>query len=182
MRSGIYTITNTTTGCVYVGSTNDFTRRWTEHKTDLRCKRHANRYLQFSWNKYGEDSFHFEVLERCAVAVLFEREQSHLDALQGVSGLHFYNLSKIAAWGSKSPEALARLSQYMTGNTNTLGYRHTDEARAAMSLAHSGRTKNAETRERMRQAAFKREAWRKEQEPLPYVEPDWLSSWKASNA
>ena len=61
---GVYKITNTVDGKVYVGSTTiDFGWRWSNHKSALRKNKHCNIHLQRAWNKYGESAFTFEVLE-----------------------------------------------------------------------------------------------------------------------
>ena len=49
--------------CSYVGTSVNVIRRWKKHKTDLRSNYHVNMYLQNSWNKYGESSFEFHLLE-----------------------------------------------------------------------------------------------------------------------
>lgn len=61
---GIYKITCVITNVVYIGSTTvSFVKRWKKHKQRLRNNYHENSYLQSTWNKYGSDSFSFEVLE-----------------------------------------------------------------------------------------------------------------------
>ena len=63
--SGIYTITNNVTGKLYIGESLDIYRRWhDEHIPQLRKNHHYNRELQNDFNKYGEENFSFEVLER----------------------------------------------------------------------------------------------------------------------
>ncbi len=63
--SGIYTITNKVTGKLYIGESLDIYRRWhDEHIPQLRKNSHYNRELQNDFNKYGEENFSFEVLER----------------------------------------------------------------------------------------------------------------------
>jgi len=34
-----------------------------QHFSKLRCNKHVNQHLQNAWNKYGKESFEFEVLE-----------------------------------------------------------------------------------------------------------------------
>lgn len=63
--SGIYTITNKVTGKLYIGESLDIYRRWhDEHIPQLRKNRHYNKELQNDFNKYGEENFSFEILQR----------------------------------------------------------------------------------------------------------------------
>jgi len=72
----IYSITHIDSGKVYIGSTTNLKFRWRDHKKNLRGNRHDNRYLQNAWNKYGEDSFSFKVVEECATDILLDREKA----------------------------------------------------------------------------------------------------------
>lgn len=63
--SGIYTIANRITGELYIGESLDIYRRWhNEHIPQLRKNCHYNKELQKDFNKYGEENFNFEILER----------------------------------------------------------------------------------------------------------------------
>lgn len=79
MVSGIYKIINTQNGKCYIGSSNNISKRWYEHRRDLGHNVHANKYLQCAWNKYGEKAFRFEILEECSPEMRLEREQEYLD-------------------------------------------------------------------------------------------------------
>jgi group I intron endonuclease len=81
MKSGIYSITNTVNGKVYIGSSADVDNRWSQHTKELRGNRHKNRHLQFAWNKYGESAFKFELIKEVPVEQLLDVEQSFLDTL-----------------------------------------------------------------------------------------------------
>lgn len=59
---GIYAVTNTISGRVYVGQAVNIRKRWEVHRCTLETGNHRNRYLQRAWNKYGADAFRFEVL------------------------------------------------------------------------------------------------------------------------
>lgn len=75
MISGIYQIRNTVNGKVYVGQSKDLAQRKRVHRRMLLDGKHYNRYLQRSFNKYGEDSFAFEVLEYCKEEHLIKKER-----------------------------------------------------------------------------------------------------------
>lgn len=61
---GVYRITCTGNSQIYIGSSVNIKERWQQHLALLRRNRHSSTYLQNSYNKYGEDSFKFEVLVR----------------------------------------------------------------------------------------------------------------------
>src|SRR5690606_20339248 len=77
---GIYCIENKINKKFYIGSTNDFSDRFGQHRTALERNDHVNRYLQNAWNKYGADNFEFNILEIIDDEFqLIIREQSYLD-------------------------------------------------------------------------------------------------------
>src|SRR5574343_389768 len=65
--SGIYKIVNKVNGKHYVGSSNDIICRWKGHLNNLEKSKHDNKYLQYSYNKYGRDNFDFIIIEKCLV-------------------------------------------------------------------------------------------------------------------
>lgn len=73
-NSGIYKITNKVNGKVYIGQTYDLYYRWNRHRSDLDNNRHSNRHLQSSWNKYGKDNFKYEIIEKCGLDIIDDRE------------------------------------------------------------------------------------------------------------
>src|SRR4051794_9917631 len=90
--SGIYKITNINNNKFYVGSAYYIKGRWGKHRSQLRRNIHKNKYLQNAWNKNGETSFVFEILEECAKDVVIEREQYYIDLLKPE-----YNISMFAS-------------------------------------------------------------------------------------
>jgi group I intron endonuclease len=91
----IYKINNDINNKFYVGSSNNYTRRWDQHIYELNRNKHDNIHLQRAWNKYGKDSFSFSIIEECDNNKQYEREQYYLDILQPFGNIG-YNMSKIA--------------------------------------------------------------------------------------
>ena len=123
MNSGVYLILNTENNHKYVGSSINLSERERIHIRQLNKQAHSNAYLQNSWNKYGKNSFAFHTLALCAreKRSLLALEQLYIDILQPE-----YNISPTAG----SP----------------LGYTHTKEARAKMSVANKGRRHTEESK------------------------------------
>ena len=79
-RPGVYKITCEPTGVVYVGSSISVKNRWREHRWALGAGCHHNAHLQNAWNKYGAESFVFDVIQYVDFAEnLRDREQHWLD-------------------------------------------------------------------------------------------------------
>lgn len=93
IESGIYMIKNILNDHKYIGSTNNFKRRLTRHRTELRKNKHHSLYLQRAYNKYGEDKFVIIILEKCEPIkdTLLFLEQKYLDLNPE------YNVEKIAS-------------------------------------------------------------------------------------
>lgn len=128
MNSGIYTITNQQTGMFYVGRTCNWRQRKSSHKCSLRGGYHVNPHLQHAFNKYGEDSFSFELIWEESPENLVELEGLILEELFGHSFL--YNCHKSSEGGNlgatRSDEFKARISgsgNPMFGRTHTLDAR-----------------------------------------------------------
>jgi group I intron endonuclease len=72
--SGIYAIICTANNKCYIGKSKNIHIRWTSHKEKLRKHVHHNKHLQNTWNKYGQHSFKYIVLETCQIEVLGQKE------------------------------------------------------------------------------------------------------------
>ena len=135
MKSGIYTITNKIDGKIYVGYSNNIARRMSGHRQSLIKNTHKNEYLQNSVNKYGIDSFMFEVLEYCDEPFLPSLENYWCKMLSTHDRKYGYNIRPTdSVNGNKklSAETKTKLSKYRTG------IKHTNEFKDAMSLRNSG--------------------------------------------
>ncbi len=64
MTRAVYAIECLANGKFYIGSTKKYEARHVCHKGFLRSNKHPNTPLQRAWNKYGEESFNFYILEK----------------------------------------------------------------------------------------------------------------------
>lgn len=80
--SGIYCIINIINNKRYIGSSKNIKRRLQIHRAELRHNWHSNSHLQRAWNKYGEKSFEYYVIEACSDDILLDREQYYIDTLK----------------------------------------------------------------------------------------------------
>jgi group I intron endonuclease len=153
---GVYQIRNILDNNVYIGSAINIKRRWRDHKRELRNNIHRNPHLQYSWNKYGENCFLFEVLEEVIdKSNLINREQYHLDNLNPS-----YNVCKIAysRGGTKhSEETKKKISLSRIGIPSPMkGKHHSYETKKKISKANTGNTyakgsiRNKEWKEKQR--------------------------------
>jgi group I intron endonuclease len=75
MISGIYYIYCSLNKKGYVGSSCDIFSRWSNHKHNLRNGKHANKIIQNSYDKYGNNEFDYKVLAECPKEYLLKLEQ-----------------------------------------------------------------------------------------------------------
>ena len=116
---------------IYYGSSKSFKNRKTRHLFYLRHNQHINKHLQNAFNKYGEDSFLFELIEEFKTRKeMLDAEQKLIDTSYGES----FNKSK----SSRGPQ--------LFGNENGFfGRTHNEETKLKMRKAKEGKfnwTKN----------------------------------------
>jgi len=99
MKFVVYKITCTCNNKIYIGSASNYGKRIGSHLACLRRNKHDSQYMQNSYNKYGESSFKFEIVEYCTKETLIEREQYWIDTLKCFDSNVGFNSAKIA--GSK---------------------------------------------------------------------------------
>jgi group I intron endonuclease len=124
MESGIYTITCTSSGKMYVGLTTNFQERWSNHKTTLRKGTHRNSYLQRVWNKYGESNFLFEILEECSEDFLFSQEHYWCNMLSSHDKRYGFNFRPTSPYGNvRTPkQTLCKMRESKIRNAKSRGY------------------------------------------------------------
>lgn len=135
---GIYKITCIPTQKIYIGSSIDIHHRWEQHRTHLKTGHHNNKYLLRSYEKYGKESFKWEVIEECTEDVLWEREQYYLDTLQPFDEKG-YNSARVVKAPMTGRKHTLEDRQRMSVIQKARNYKHTEEWKRANSLRHKGK-------------------------------------------
>lgn len=108
----------------YGSAASSFFNRRSGHLNKLRKNEHANRHMQNAWNKYGEESFTFSIVEQCEPQKCLKAEQRYIDQF----------------FGSENCMNLSPTAQ------NTLGVKYSEESRRKLSECHSKRVMKESTR------------------------------------
>lgn len=82
MESGIYKITNNLNNHFYIGQSKNIKKRWYSHKKNAEVVKNHYTVLEKAFHKYGIKNFSFEVLEKCEIDKLDEREIFYIDTLK----------------------------------------------------------------------------------------------------
>ena len=137
---GIYQIRNTVSGLIYVGQTREgFWKRFNFHRWKLRTNNHDNKWLQASFNKYGEDVFEFSVL----IEVDDPDKLNDLEVQEIVNARKTGHCCNISDGGDGAPgvkpteENIRKLAE-LNRIYNT-GKKASDETKQRMSDAHKGK-------------------------------------------
>ena len=91
---GVFQIHNLTNEKIFIGSTPNLDSVFSKNKFQLDAGIHFSKTLQADWQKFGADSFIFEILEE-----VFPREDSNYDYAADVKVLEDLWLEKLAPYG-----------------------------------------------------------------------------------
>ena len=133
LKSGVYCIRHVETGKCYVGASKDIKRRWSGHRWAKRSS-----FIQ----KYGLDSFVFEILELCPERDLGSREQFWIASLNTLHPNGF-NLRYGGAHGGRH-SVMSRQNQSEARKKKW----EDPEYRRKTSEAHQGKIPTDETRKK----------------------------------
>jgi hypothetical protein len=101
-KIGIYRIVNKITKKQYIGSTkSSFWSRKTKHLNSLKRNEHGNQHLQNSWNKYGSNSFVFEILEICELELVEFLEAYYIKKFKTNQNSFGYNIASVSEYRFK---------------------------------------------------------------------------------
>lgn len=80
MSAGIYCIKNLINNKVYIGMSVNVEERWSRHKTlnKIGGGLESNKPLYLAFQKYGIENFSFEIIEKCSVEELSDREKYYI--------------------------------------------------------------------------------------------------------
>lgn len=137
----IYRITNKVNGKVYIGQSVNVKARWHKHIKMLNNGVHGKSkscdkdYLQRAWDKYGEDSFVFEIIDEANEAcVLNSLEDFWINAYGGYQSKMTYNLKSGGQFNRVTKESKAHMSRSAKNRKPTFkGKKHTKESIEKMS-------------------------------------------------
>lgn len=145
----IYKIVCTTNSKFYIGRAVNFEKRMSIHKSRLRNNKHINKHLQNMWNKYGEQSFQFLIIENCQQTHLIEREQYYLDLY--INDKNCVNISK----SSNNNTSSSNIETRKKISASNMGKKHTDEAKLSMSKARKRMRLSHQTIQKIKEARKK---------------------------
>lgn len=80
--SGVYKITNMVTGDFYIGSSKDVKLRLASHKWPSKWNQHPNNPMYLDMDRYGVDSFEFQVIAEVKPEQLKETEQKFIEMMK----------------------------------------------------------------------------------------------------
>ncbi len=145
-KAGIYQIRNVHNNKIYVGSAKNLNIRWNHHRHHLRHGDHFNKYLQRSWDKYGEDAFVFEILLICDPSMGLFYEQRFLDHWKPQYNICIEARSRLGIKVSK--ETRRKISAALRSRAPA-----SEETREKLRQANLGRRHTDETKRKLRQMA-----------------------------
>jgi len=130
----IYLITCLITGMQYIGkTTGNLQKRWKRHCYENKC-----RYLYNAIKKYGKENFRVKPIFMCDSEILLNQKEQYYIKLYNTLAPNGYNLTEGGEGGKLSEETKKKISKSLLGNQYAVGYKHTKETKAKMSLQRQG--------------------------------------------
>lgn len=122
----VYKIQCKDNGKIYIGQTNCFNRRVSQHKKCLCTNTHSNPFLQKDYNTYGSTSFIYSIVETCETrAYALERETYWINYYGGIDCDLTYN---VKGNDRDNREYAKRKTKNLT-HDNFKGHTHTSQSK-----------------------------------------------------
>lgn len=144
IASGIYCWHNLENGKRYIGQSSNIAKRKIGHLLLLRKSQHKNQYLQSAWDKYGEVSFSFCILEECNINMMDVREVAWINYFNSANRKYGYNIHlgggsmMMVSQESRKKMSLAKMGKKLS-----------EEHKMKISLSSKGLKKSDETKKRI---------------------------------
>lgn len=164
--AGIYKITCIKNGHFYIGRTCDYNKRIRQHKVDLKGGKHKNQRMQHCYDKYGENSFIYElILKADENTNLIDEEQRLLDLyIDKECCMNINRSAKVFCDVPMTAERKANISKARKGqkgqkrteeqrkhiSDSLKGHKLSEETRRKISKSHKGKTIPDEVKEKLR--------------------------------
>jgi group I intron endonuclease len=152
---GIYKISNIVNNKVYVGQSKNIYKRWQEHYYELKNNRNKNQHLQYSFNKYGEENFIFDIIEVCDIDSLDYLERHYIKLYNSIDRSFGYNnenggnKGKIKSLESCLKISKSRIGKYSGENHPLYGIPRSNQTKLKLKLAITGKAHTEETKKKM---------------------------------
>lgn len=141
--SGIYKITCSISGKIYIGQTTNMKKRWSDHLYFLGKGKHHSRYLQRIYNKYGASCFIFSIELECEVDKLNEEESRIFFHYKKLNEANVVNsrIDPVSNRGiKKSIESVKRQAEKIKGKPSwNKGISMSEESKSKLSQSLKGR-------------------------------------------
>lgn len=151
---GIYYIKNKVNNTFYIGKSINIEKRLKRHFTKLKNNKHVNKFLQNSYNKYGQSNYDSGILKECSEAELNDNEMFYIKDYKE-KGIALYNMTS-GGDGGAMPEYIIesnklKISKANKGNPGVIhfgkdngmfGRHHTQESKYLMSIHSNNKGKN----------------------------------------
>lgn len=128
---------------IYIGSSINIKRRWTDHKNLLKFNRHKSPKLQNHYNKYKKEDLVYSIVLECDSSILIKNEQYFIDLYKP-----YFNICPIAASTLNRPATQKQ--------KEAIKYCQTKEAIEKSRLSRLGMVHSEETKLKISQKAKNR--------------------------
>lgn len=149
----IYEIKCTKTETSYYGQSRDIKRRFDDHKYKLRHNEHYSTEMQDDFNRFGEESFEFSIIEEVDDEMLDKREQYWISKTKLTYNIESGGVkNKRLADSTKKKLSIKAKKRYKTHSV----YINSELAIEKRSKTNTGKKRTAEFKKRMSELASQR--------------------------